>query len=98
MQQEAQYSFPYHYSDLSEGAYKFANLSYLIRIATVKQMLSPYLGQLVLDAGCGDGRLCYELRNENIKVVGVDMSERAISFARAFNPEIEFFVQNLEDL
>jgi SAM-dependent methyltransferase len=29
------------------------------------------------------------------RIVGVDYSERAISFAKAFNPGIEFFVQDL---
>lgn len=42
----------------------------------------------VLDFGCGDGRLAYELgtRGGIEDVVGVDLSERAIAFARAFMP------------
>ena len=45
----------------------------------------------ILDFGCGDGRLIYEICNlekrkeiEINKIIGVDISERAILFARAF--------------
>lgn len=71
-------------------AHKLNNIPYLHRLEMVKQLLRPFSGQYVLDAGCGDGRLCYELRKENVQVMGVDMSERAISFAKAFNPDINF--------
>lgn len=96
--QEALYYYPYHYDDLVKGIYKYSNIQYLYRLEMIKNLLRPFEGQYVLDAGCGDGRLCYELKKENLKVVGADMSERAIAFARAFNPDLEFYVQDLENL
>ena len=46
-----------------------------------------------MDVGCGDGRLCDRLRQKfglEIEYLGVDLVERAIDFARAFNPGEEF--------
>jgi len=49
----------------------------------------------LLDAGCGDGRLCYELAQGGWDVVGIDYSERAIAFAKAFSPTVKFIVGDL---
>ena len=98
LQQELDYSFPYHYLDLRGGMYQFFNIEYISCLEVVKDFLKPFQGQLILDAGCGDGRFCYELLNENTKVIGVDYSHQAIRFAQAFNPNIEFYVQDLRDL
>ncbi len=95
--QESGYDFPYHYLDL----FKIEELGHIEKLSCldiVKNSINPFNGQLVLDAGCGDGRFCYELRDEKVKVVGVDFSKRAIRFAKAFNPNVEFFVQDLKDL
>lgn len=99
MLQEEEYDFPYHYLDLKADEYKLIRrIEYLSYLGIVKNLLKPFTGQSVLDAGCGDGRFCYELRNENVNFVGVDFSERAIGFARAFNPNVEFFIQDLKRL
>lgn len=99
--QEEEYSIPYHYQDLLAQGYKpLRLLEYTSKLQVVKDMLKPFRNQRVLDAGCGDGRFCFELKNENIKLVGVDYSERALSFARAFchGSDVEFFCQDLRDL
>jgi SAM-dependent methyltransferase len=97
--QEDAYSFPYHYLDLAVKEYRLIHrVLAASRIEIVRKMLRPFQGQLILDAGCGDGRFCYELKNENAKVIGVDISERALAFAKAFNPEVEFYNQDLRDL
>jgi len=99
MQQEAEYNFPYHYLDLiSEEERWLQGIEYMNHLEIVKNLLKPYNGQLILDAGCGDGRFCYELKKENVRVVGVDLSKRAIDFAKAFNPDVEFFVQDMGHL
>ncbi len=97
--QEASYDFPYHYLDLVIDEYRLLrNVEYLGRLEIVKGLLEPYSGQSILDVGCGDGRFCYELRDKNARVTGVDFSESAIRFARAFNPGVEFFVQDVAHL
>ena len=49
----------------------------------------------LLDVGCGDGRFCYEMKNEKIKITGLDYSKKAIQFAKAFNPKILFINKDL---
>ncbi|MBN2275542.1 MAG: class I SAM-dependent methyltransferase [Bacteroidales bacterium] len=97
--QEEQYTFPYHYADLISDRhryFKFIGTLDLIRI--VKNKVYSLNKNVILDAGCGDGRLCYELRDEKLTVAGADYSESAIAFARAFNPGLDFFVQDLRSL
>ena len=97
--QEEQYVFPYHYLDLDLEFYRrVKHLDYLSTLRAIKALLAPFEGGRLLDAGCGDGRFCYELREENVRVVGVDYSDRALAFARAFNPSVEFHRADLADL
>ncbi|MBS3144196.1 class I SAM-dependent methyltransferase [Candidatus Woesearchaeota archaeon] len=97
--QEAGYFFPYHYLDLSVPEYTYLwHIEYLNYLQTVKQLLKSYNCKSVLDTGCGDGRFCYELKKDGFTVTGVDYSERALQFAKAFNPEVPFSVQNIEHL
>lgn len=97
--QEEQYVFPYHYLDLKVDIYRYIySIEYLSLIREIKKLMMPFKGQFVLDVGCGDGRLCYELKKANLEVVGVDFSERAIDFAKAFNPSVKFYVKDIKDL
>jgi len=90
--QESEYRFPYHYLDFVEG---FRLIEYLDYVRFVKKLIGDAKGKKILDAGCGDGRFCFELRNKGAEVIGIDYSERAINFARAFNPKAKFFVDDL---
>ncbi len=97
--QEEQYRFPYHYLDVALDIYRRVRfLDYLSNLRAIKELAGPFTGQRLLDAGCGDGRFCHELRDQNVSVVGVDYSERALAFARAFNPHAEFRVADLANL
>lgn len=97
--QEAQYTLPYHYFDLIGEEYKLLwSIEYVNNLKILVNLTGPFNGQLLLDVGCGDGRFCYELRDKNIKVIGVDFSESAIRFAKAFNPHCEFYTQNTKNL
>jgi 2-polyprenyl-3-methyl-5-hydroxy-6-metoxy-1,4-benzoquinol methylase len=97
--QEAGYFFPYHYLDLKVDEYRYIyHTEYLHVLKAVKELLKPFEGKLILDFGCGDGRFEYEMRNESSRVIGVDYSERAISFAKAFNPKAEFYTQDILNL
>lgn len=53
----------------------------------------------VLDVGCGDGRLCSILFNQyGIKELkGIDLSEKAVGWAKLFNPDIEFDAIDVKD-
>ncbi|MCU1238290.1 MAG: Methyltransferase type 11 [Candidatus Solibacter sp.] len=55
-------------------------------------------GLKVLDAGCGTGYLCRQLRDRGAAVTGVDLSERMIAIARAQHPDIEFRVDTCSEL
>jgi SAM-dependent methyltransferase len=95
--QEEGYVFPYHYTDIKYDDYKYLiKVAYLGRLKTVIKLIEK--NKKVLDAGCGDGRLVYELNKAGINAEGVDYSEQAIMFARAFNPNSNFYVQSLEKL
>lgn len=97
--QEERYHFPYHYLSLELDEYRLIwHLEYLELLASARRALGPPAGRRVLDAGCGDGRFCHEVAGEDCTVVGVDLSERAIAFARAFNPDVDFRVGDLADL
>lgn len=90
--QDEQYSFPYHhlvgfkpfnnYSVMSWGIEYYIYIKRVIDIVKNREFLS------LLDVGCGEGKLILELKNvlQKEKVLnGIDLSERAILFARAFN-------------
>jgi 2-polyprenyl-3-methyl-5-hydroxy-6-metoxy-1,4-benzoquinol methylase len=94
--QSKQYSTPYHYLDLFSEEYKYINsLVYLAKLKLVKKQLQPFSGQSILDLGCGDGRMCYELRNEKLDLLGIDLEKNAIAFAKAFSPNVNFKVEDI---
>lgn len=93
--QEDGYMFPYHYLSLVEphrGV--ISDFFYVVEQDTlmIKQ------DNKILDAGCGDGRFIYEIRNKCKNIYGVDYSENAIKFARVFNPNANLTVSNLTKL
>jgi ubiquinone/menaquinone biosynthesis C-methylase UbiE len=96
--QEAEYGIPYHYKSLFSEEQEVWDIEYLDYLLRVKKKLSPFTGQKILDVGCGDGRFFHEVRGENVILWGVDYSERAIQFARAFNPSAQFVVGGVSDL
>ena len=70
----------------------------VILYPSLGKILGDVKGRKILDAGCGDGRLCYELKKEKADIVGIDFSERAISFAKAFNPDVKFMIGDIRKL
>ena len=50
---------------------------------------------LVFDIGCGDGRVSYEMATAGYRVSGFDYNQRALGFARVYNPESTFKVADL---
>lgn len=108
LQQQAQeelYSFPYHYLPYFafDGVPRVARVSpwgldYLTWTSVVLDLIRSLSPQSILDVGCGDGRLLGLLGDAVPTRVGLDASERAIRFARAFHPEIEWHVGHINCL
>lgn len=96
--QEDQYIFPYHYISLYLERYRrLLHLHYLLKLSHLHSIITSLDINTILDVGCGDGRLCYELRNTHIKYTGLDFSERAIDFAKSFNKHAEFHTNTIEN-
>jgi 2-polyprenyl-3-methyl-5-hydroxy-6-metoxy-1,4-benzoquinol methylase len=99
--QEEQYEFPYHFiPEIEDSGAIVTNrflqwsMMYLSYINFVRDEVLQSDAKNVLDVGCGDGRMVYELeRNDSTRrYVGIDISERALHFARGFAPLSEFKV------
>jgi 2-polyprenyl-3-methyl-5-hydroxy-6-metoxy-1,4-benzoquinol methylase len=108
--QSDQYLFPYHYLvDLRTREFVKNldwGLDYLTYMGRTLDLVKKYLRHDLLDVGCGDGSLLYNLALEpslpkDIRAVGIDLDERAIKFAQAFShglPRVRFAVQDLAAL
>ena len=55
-------------------------------------------GGVILDAGCGAGRMSRHLADRGVDVVGVDLSPGMIAIAQRDNPDLSFTVGSLQDL
>jgi 2-polyprenyl-3-methyl-5-hydroxy-6-metoxy-1,4-benzoquinol methylase len=103
--QEAEYAFPYHYiARRTEGNFSQTyNLSwgfeYLSYIQFVIDKLTHLQFGSLLDVGCGDGRFLYEVRKvfSHVYLAGIDISERAVGFARILNPDVHYMMGDLAD-
>ncbi|MEK7606193.1 MAG: class I SAM-dependent methyltransferase [Patescibacteria group bacterium] len=94
--QEKAYATPYHWlidPATEKGRLYFGYINFCSAFA--KDVSGP-----ILDAGCGDGRLLGVLREttKNTKLYGVDYSESALRFARAFVPGATFSADDLAHL
>lgn len=102
--QDKEYEFPYHYIpyfDSNEKAHRLRilnnGLEYLCYAKHVVDIVNNIdKNQKVLEVGCGDGKIMNLLANK--EAIGVDLSEKAIVFAKAFNPELEFLLGDAGDL
>lgn len=93
--QERKYEFPYHYIPKYDIEYNNFSLfrvlgwgaSYLSYIRLIVKLIKNYNFNSLIDIGCGDGRLLFELRKQfpEKKLTGIDISEKALMFAKAFN-------------
>jgi SAM-dependent methyltransferase len=96
--QEEQYDFPYHFIPEVENDAIVANrflqwsMAYMGYISLVKDDLLKTNAQNIIDVGCGDGRMLYELERSDPerKYTGIDISERALHFARGFTRHSKF--------
>lgn len=103
--QESQYSFPYHYLphfDLYDRVSLSRKLRWGLEYLCYQKHLQEKVVALnpasVLEVGCGDGYLIGGLPTTINKRVGVDLSEKAIAFAKAFHPECDFYIQDAAEM
>ena len=96
--QENQYKYPYHYfPEYVNNQYKHAQyiswgheyMSYVNKIISEMNMIKF---KSLMDLGCGDGKFLYECSKKfsDKKLIGVDISDKALSFAKTFNTDIDF--------
>ena len=104
-EQEGQYQFPYHHTPhfLKDGsAIRVRELDwgfdYLACMYYARECVEGQQPRSVLEVGCGDGAIIGSLSQNIPKRVGVDLSEKAIAFARAFFPDVEFQTQDVKFL
>ncbi len=92
--QEEEYLLPYHYKDVfAPGQSIERNSIFSFIVETFRRAGKGH----VIDVGCGDGRFCF-FAKDYLGVEGLDISERALEWARAFNPEVAFHNKRIEDL
>lgn len=103
--QENLYEFPYHYiphfeSDGTPSLVRRLNwgFDYLCYQKHLFEKVVAMQPQSVLEVGCGDGYFLGNLPKSIPVRIGVDLSSKAIAFAKAFNPHCTFYSQNAADL
>ncbi|MCL2744939.1 MAG: methyltransferase domain-containing protein [Planctomycetaceae bacterium] len=101
--QDEEYDFPYHYISSSEnGVFRHTfnwgwGLNYQSTLDYLIERLSKEKFTSIVDIGCGDGRLTWEVHKSfpGCRVIGVDYSERAIGLAQNMRPIVDFQVQDI---
>ena len=101
--QEDEYVFPYHHvpalgADGFTQTYTWTwGLPYLGGIRFVTDKVANIGFDSLIDIGCGDGRFLAEVSKQFPKkrLMGVDYSRRAVSFAKAFCPQLDFRCMDL---
>lgn len=91
--QEGQYEQPYHWilSRNAKGLYD-------LRTKIVMELLGDLKGKKVLDVGCGDGKFTSALTSRAVEVQGIDLSKRAILFAKNLVRKATFLVVDASHL
>jgi 2-polyprenyl-3-methyl-5-hydroxy-6-metoxy-1,4-benzoquinol methylase len=102
--QAALYSFPYHHlAHVDEdggvrcGRVIGWGLEYMCYVLHIRDLVRELRPSSLLEVGCGDGRVI-GLLDEVAQRTGVDLDARAVGFARAFHPAIEFHVLDAGEL
>jgi SAM-dependent methyltransferase len=66
---------------------KPATIEETVRHLVASGLLKP--GDRVLDLGCGPGLYAEKFRSAGLKVLGIDLSERSLEYARKHSPKME---------
>ena len=99
LQQDNEYSFPYHYIPQYKDSFtQNYNWSWGKQYASAIEFILNEIKKddqsikSIVDVGCGDGRITKELSEtfNTKKILGIDYSSKAINLAKALNPNISF--------
>lgn len=91
--QESQYHFPYHHIVGEMGRMPMRAVSlkwgfeYRAYVEHLLQLVADVGPDTILEVGCGDGYLGASLLKNGYRYRGVDISDRAVRFARAFGTD-----------
>ncbi len=101
--QDEQYVFPYHhlvcFTSFSNYYVMSWGFEYYAYVSKVLDIIASEPFESLLDVGCGEGKMILELSKKvhNKRIRGIDLSSRAILFAKAFNynNSAEFGTENV---
>lgn len=101
--QDEQYIFPYHYipglenGELSIGSGSSWGMEYISYIDFIVNIVKGLKFKTLVDIGCGDGRMLFELKKtiKKDKLVGIDYSEKAILLAQAMCSGVSFIHRDI---
>jgi SAM-dependent methyltransferase len=101
--QESQYFFPYHYIPIlgKRGFRQVISLKwgyeYLSYLYFTIERVTELDFRSLLDVGCGDGRLLFELNQivTGKRLVGIDYSKRSIELAKLMSPGLEWISEDI---
>jgi 2-polyprenyl-3-methyl-5-hydroxy-6-metoxy-1,4-benzoquinol methylase len=102
--QEEKYNFNYHYiPEYINGNFKhFKSGAWFIEYMSFLEYLKEYLEKInfnnLIEVGCGDGRILSELseKYKSKKLVGIDISSKAIAFAKIINENKNIEYKNID--
>jgi 2-polyprenyl-3-methyl-5-hydroxy-6-metoxy-1,4-benzoquinol methylase len=94
----------YHWDENSSHPRKmnaFVKARYQKCIQLLRDKIGSFEGKRVVDLGCGDGVLTYELFKNGAESYGVDLSDEAIKYAKqkhsSLGSNAQFFVESCTD-
>lgn len=104
--QEARYVFPYHhlvdFEKFSNYKVSLWGIEYYGYMNKIIDIIKRSNFNSLIDVGCGDGKMIFEIMkfSKDKRVVGTDLSEKAIRFAKAFNYEngAEFYCGDFSEI
>jgi len=89
------YALPKHW--IMERYHRYG-IIYFGYVEIIKEIFVKLKRGYVLDAGCGDGRITYEIQKLGHRVLGIDILEQSIQYVKIFVPDAEFKVTDLVNL
>lgn len=93
------YETPYHWYMLPDDLLG-GGMDYWQYVKIVARILHPLPKNSILEVGCGDGRVAEYIAEEypGTSVLGIDISSRAIAFARLMGRHAQFHHRNVFDI